>query len=400
MTLSHGRSYLAIPGPTVVPDAVLRAMHRASPNIYEGDLIDMTWSLIPDLRAIARTSGKVAIYISNGHGTWEAALANVLAPGDTILSLVTGRFGVGWADMAEKRGLSVDRLDFGMASPVDLDLFEDRLRADKEHRIKAVLATHTDTSSSARSDMAGLRAALDATGHPALLMADCIASMACDRFEMDEWGVDLAVAASQKGLMMTPGLGFVWFGDKAIAARARLDRVSSYWDWTPRADPEGFYQLFAGTAPTHLLHGLRAALDLIMDEGIENVWARHETLARAVWAAVEAWGAGDGVMRLNIADPAHRSHAVTSISLPAPDGDRLRRWTEDMAGVTLGVGLGMAEPGSPNAGAHFRLGHMGHVNAHMLMGALGVMEAGLVALDVPRGDGGLSAAAEVIGKRA
>ena len=400
MTLSHGRTYLAIPGPSVVPDDVLRAMHRAAPNIYEGDLIELTHSLIPDLRAVARTAGKVAIYVANGHGAWEAALANTVAPGDKVLALATGRFGMGWSEMADSIGLVPELLDFGKSSPVDPTRLEERLRADTGHTIKAVLATHTDTSTSVVNDVAGIRAAIDAAGHPALLMVDCIASMACDRFEMDEWGVDVAVSASQKGLMLPPGLGFVWFGDKAAHARTRLDRVSRYWDWGPRADPDGFYQYFGGTAPTHHLHGLRTALDMIMTEGIEAVWARHATLARAIWAACEAWSDGDGTLRLNIADRAYRSHAVTALSLPAPDADRLRRWTENEAGVTLGIGLGMAEPGSPEAGGFFRIGHMGHVNAPMIMGMLGTVEAGFDSLGIPYGAGGLSAAARELGSRA
>lgn len=399
MSLANGRPYLAIPGPSVMPDEVLRAMHRAAPNIYEGDLIEMTAGLIPDLRAVARTTQHAAIYIANGHGAWEAALANTLTPGDRVLVLATGRFGHGWAEVAQLRGLAVETLDFGKRAAIDPARVEEVLRADRSHAIKAVLATHVDTSSSVLSDIAALRAVLDGLGHPALLMADCIASLACDRFEMDDWGVDVMVAGSQKGLMVPPGLAFVFFSDKAAEARRALPRVSRYWDWTPRANPEMFYQYFGGTAPTHHLYGLRAALDLIMAEGIEAVWARHDTLARAIWAACEAWGA-TGPLELNISDPALRSRAVTALRIGAPHGSDLRRWVQDNAGVTLGIGLGMAEPNDPAWHGFFRIGHMGHVNAHMVLGALGAIEAGLTALDIPHGTGALAAAARVIAGRA
>ena len=395
MSLAGGHPYLAIPGPSVMPEAVLRAMHRASPNIYEGELIEMTAGLIPDLRDVARTKGDVAIYIANGHGAWEAALANTVAPGDRVLVPATGRFGHGWAEVAEARGITADLLDFGKRSAIDLDRVETALRADKSHEIKAVLATHVDTSTSVRNDIAALRQVLDTVGHPALLMADCIASLACDRFEMDAWGVDVMIAGSQKGLMVPPGLAFVFFSEKAAEARRALPRVSRYWDWTNRANPEMFYQYFGGTAPTHHLYGLRASLDMIRAEGIEAIWDRHERLARAIWAACEVWGE-TGPLELNIADPALRSRAVTALRIGAPHGSDLRRWVQDHAGVTLGIGLGMADPGDPAWHGFFRIGHMGHVNAHMILGALGAIEAGLMALDIPHGPGGVGAAAQVI----
>lgn len=397
MSLSQGRPYLAIPGPSVMPDAVLRAMHRASPNIYEGDLIDLTAGLIPDLRRVARTKGHVAIYIANGHGAWEAALANVIAPGESVLVAATGRFGHGWGDIATGLGAEVEILDFGKQSPLDPGRVEDALRADKAHKIKAVLVTHVDTSTSILNDVAAVRTALDAARHPALLMADCIASLACDRFEMDAWGVDVMVAASQKGLMTPPGLAFVFFNDKAAAARAAMERVSRYWDWRPRAQPEMFYQYFGGTAPTHHLFGLRAALDMIHEEGIEAVWARHDLLAQAIWAACEAWGQ-DGPLRLNVDTPDCRSRAVTSLRIGAPHGSALRKWVQDKAGVTLGIGLGMAEPGDPAWHGFFRMGHMGHVNAHMVLGMLGAVDAGLSALEIPHGSGALEAATRVIAR--
>jgi alanine-glyoxylate transaminase/serine-glyoxylate transaminase/serine-pyruvate transaminase len=398
MSLAQGRHYLAIPGPSVIPDRVLQAMHRAAPNIYAGELIEITRSLIPDLKAIARTAHEVAIYIANGHGAWEAAVANVLAPGDRVLVLATGRFGHGWAEVARRLGAEPEIVDFGKDADIDLERVAELLAADRAHRYKAVMAVHVDTSTSVRNDIAGLRATLDAAGHPALLMVDCIASLACDRFEMDLWGVDVMVAACQKGLMTPPGLGFVFFGPRAAGAREAMARVSPYWDWKPRVDPQEYYQFFCGTAPTHHIFGLRAALDMIAEEGIEHVWQRHAQLARAIWAAAEAWGQG-GPLRLNIADPWKRSHAVTSLRLGAPHGTALRDWLTENAGVTLGIGLGMAPPGDPAWHGFFRIGHMGHVNAHMVLGTLGAIEAGMRALGIDHGRGALEAAAAVCAVR-
>ncbi len=395
MSLAHGRPYLALPGPSVMPDAVLQAMHAPAPNIYEGDLVDMTYAMVPDLKAVARTEGFAAIYISNGHGAWDAALANVLNPGDKVLIPATGRFAHGWADAAQGMGAVPQIIEFGTASTIDATRVEEVLRADTAHEIKAVLFSHVDTASSVRNDPRELRAALDAAGHPALLMADCIASLACETFEMDAWGVDVTVACSQKGLMVPPGLSFVFFNERAAAVRAKVERVPRYWDWKPRAEPEQFYQFFGGTAPTHHLFGLRKSLDMIKAEGIENVWARHEVLARAVWAACEHWAEG-GELKLNIADRALRSHAVTAIGLKVGNGTRLRRWTADRAGVTLGLGIGMSTEEDPDGTGFFRIGHMGHVNAHMVLGVLGVLDAGMQSLGIARGTGALEAASAVI----
>ncbi|WP_415402324.1 pyridoxal-phosphate-dependent aminotransferase family protein [Tateyamaria sp. SN3-11] len=388
----NGREYLAIPGPSVIPDAVLQAMHRAAPNIYAGALVDIAASLVPDLRRVARTDGDVAMYIGNGHAAWEAALANTIAPGDTVLVPATGRFGHGWGDMAEGLGAKVDILDFGKRAPMDMERIAETLRADKGHRIKAVLAVHVDTSTSVRNDIAALRAVMDEVGHPALLMADCIASLGCDVFEMDAWGVDVMVAGCQKGLMVPPGMAFVFFNAKAQGARAAMPRVSRYWDWQPRANPDEFFMYWNGTAPTHHLYGLRTALDMLHGEGIEAVWRRHGLLARAIWAACETWRQ-TGPLELNVTDAAHRSTAVTALRLGAPHGTALRDWVEQHLGLTLGIGLGMAPPGDPAWHGFFRLGHMGHVNGHMIMGLLGGIEAGLTALDIPHGSGALEAAA-------
>ncbi|MGA1685389.1 MAG: pyridoxal-phosphate-dependent aminotransferase family protein, partial [Gemmobacter sp.] len=199
-----GRPYLAIPGPSVMPDRVLRAMHRPAPNIYAGEVVEMMPALVADLRAVARTRQHVAIYIGNGHAAWEAANTNLFSPGDRALSLITGRFGEGWAASVEALGVAVERIDFGRSAPVDPDQVEAALRADRDGAIRVVLLTHVDTATSVRNDVAAVRSAIDAAGHPALLAVDCIASLGCDDFRMDDWGVDVMVAASQKGLMTPP----------------------------------------------------------------------------------------------------------------------------------------------------------------------------------------------------
>ena len=399
MTLAHGRPYLAIPGPSVMPDRVLAAMHRGAPNIYEGKLPDMVETLWPDLKRVAGTTQNVALYIANGHGVWEAANMNMFARGDRALVLATGRFGLAWAESVQALGVTVDVLDFGKSSPVDFDRVEAALRADGG-RYKAVLCTHVDTASTVRTDVPKLRAVMDAVGHPALLAVDCIASLACDEFHMDVWGADVMVAASQKGLMVPPGIGFVWFSEKARERCRVSDLRTPYWDWTPRADATEFWQYWNGTAPTHHLFGLRESLDMLAEETMPAVWKRHEVLASAVWAAFDAWSAGNPAIGLNVADPAHRGRSVTAARFGAPHATRLREWTEHKAGVTLGIGLGMAAPSDPAYHGFLRVAHMGHVNAHMTLGALAVMEAGMVSLGIPHGEGALAAAARVIGAAA
>lgn len=397
MTLSRGSHYLAIPGPSVMPDEVLRAMHRPAPNIYTGELHDIVDTIIPDLKKVAGTRHNAAIYICNGHGTWEAALTNVFRRGDKALSLATGVFTHGWSDMAERLGVEVQRIDFGRRSAIDAAQLEAALSADTSHEIKAVMTVQVDTATSVRNDIRALREVLDRLGHPALLMVDCIACLGVDEFHMDAWGVDVMVTGSQKGLMTPPGLGFVFFSEKADAARDRADLVTGYWDWRPRVNAEVFYQYFCGTAPTHHLYGLRVALDLMLDEGMERIWARHAALARAVWAAFDTWGA-EGPLELNVQDPAIRSHAVTAIRAGGENGKKLRDWVSGHAGVTLGIGLGMATESDPASDGFFRLGHMGYVNAQMVMGALGAIDTGLKAVGIPHGEGALEAASRVLAK--
>ena len=398
MSLSNGRHYLAIPVPSVLPDAVLQAMQRPAPNIYTGALVELTHGLIPDLKKIAGTKHHVAMYISNGHGIWEASLTNMISRGDTVLVCVTGAFGEGWVDVAECLGATVQRLDFGKASAVDPALVEQALRADTDHKIKAVLITHVDTATSLRNDVAAVRGAIDAAGHPALYAVDCVASMGCERFEMDAWGVDVAIAASQKGLMTPAGMGFVWASDKALAVGQSADMRTPYWDWNLRTNPEHLYEFFGGTPPTQHLYALRAAVVMLLAEGMDNVWNRHAALADAYWVAADVWGK-NGALSLNVPDPSTRSHAVTALKLDEPDGTRLRDWLTEHMGVTLGIPLGMADWSADEWHGYFRIGHMGHVNAQMVLGVIGAIEAAFVALDIPHGSGGVTAAAQLLASK-
>jgi alanine-glyoxylate transaminase/serine-glyoxylate transaminase/serine-pyruvate transaminase len=392
MTLRHGRPQVAIPGPSIIPDRVLAAMHRPMPNIYDGPLVELSNSVFADLPSVARTSGEVFIVIGNGHAAWQMAVSNTMRRGERVLVLESGTFAVAWGQQAALSGADVEVLPGVDDGPIDPAAVEQRLRDDVEHSIKTVLVVLADTATGVRNDIPAIRGALDAAGHPALLMVDAIASLGCDRYEMDEWGVDVTVSASQKGLMTPPGLGIVWANEKALAAHEHADMRVGYFDWTSRRHVEAHYQLYNGTPPIPLLYGLREALDMIFEEGLDNVWARHETLARSVWAAVDAWHA-DGGLSCNINDPVARSHAVTTISTGTVDAVELRRVCEHEMGLTLGLGIGAA------AEQRFRIGHMGHLNPPMLLGTLGTIESALHAIGAPVGGSGVAAAARLIGDR-
>ncbi len=395
MTLANGIRQLSIPGPSVLPEAVLTAMHQPSPNIYGGDLVDLANSLYPDLARVARTAGDAIIYIGNGHAAWEACLCNTLSRGDHVLALLTGRFTLGWMDVADNFDLNFDTIDFGNRGPLDPEQVADALRQDSKHKIKAILVVQTDTASSVRNDIKALRQAIDRVGHPALLMVDCIASLACEPFEMDDWGVDVTVAACQKGLMTPAGLAFNFIGKRAWEAYKRADLKTGYWDWDRRVNGKIFYQKFCGTPPSHHLFGLRKALDMLLEEGIEAVWQRHTVLASAVWAAVDRWQT-DGSISCNIIDPSHRSTAVTAIRTGDNNATNLRAWCEQEAGVTLGVGLALDGVLDTQPENLFRIGHMGHLNVPMIMGTLGAVDAAMKALGYSHGDGALEAAARAL----
>ena len=267
------------------------------------------------------------------------------------------------------------------------------MRNDNNHQIKAIIVVQTDTATSVRNDIKKLRQAIDQAGHPALLMVDCIASLACEPYEMDDWGVDVTVAACQKGLMTPAGLAFTFIGKRAWDAYKKADLKTGYWDWDRRVNGKIFYQKYCGTPPTHHLFGLRAALDMILDEGLETVWQRHARLASAIWAAIDAWSVGSDI-NCNIADRSHRSIAVTAILTGENDASHLREWCEREAGVTLGVGLALDGILDRQPNDIFRIGHMGHLNVPMVMGTLSAIDAGLKALNYRHGSGALEAASK------
>ena len=394
MKLASGRDHLAIPGPSVIPDRVLRAMHRSAPNIYAGELVDMTATVLRDLKTVAGCSGSVALYHGNGHAAWEAGLCNLFSRGDQVLVLVTGRFGNAWAQMVEDLGIQAHRIEFGSDQPVDASAVAKALLADSAHDIKAVLTVQTDTASSSSNDIPAVRDALNQVGHPALLVVDAIASFGCEPFYMDEWGVDVLLTASQKGLMTTPGLGIVFAGERVWAAHEVAGLNTPYWNMKPRISPTMFPDHFCGTPPTHLIYGLREALDMLLEEGLTNVWQRHDALSSCVWSAVDAWGT-DGDIRCNIPLAAHRSSAVTAIRTAPGDASRLREWCERQTGVVLGVGLG-ASASQPPQDSMFRIGHMGHLNPAMLLGTLGCIDAGLKSLGIAHGQTAMAAATQSI----
>lgn len=388
--LAAGPEVVAIPGPSVMPTRVLDAMHRPMPDIYAGELTEVIDEVFDALPAIAGTESRVFVPIGNGHAGWEMALSNTLSRGQLVLVLDCGRFAAIWGEMAEFNGLRVETITAPFGEAIDPAVVEQRLVADTEHEIAAVLTVHVDTASSVRNDIPAIRAAIDAAGHPAMFMVDCIASMGCERFEMDEWGVDVTIAASQKGLMTPPGLAMVWAGPKALAAHESADLRTRYWDWTYRTEDGPYYLRFCGTPPVSHLFGLREALRMIDEEGLEHRYARHERLAGAVRAAVAAW-ATDGGIGFTATVPEQRSHAVTSIRTGSIDADALARRCRERFGVTLGVGIG-GEPGTS-----FRIGHMGHVNAPMVLGVLGAIESALADLGAPTGGSGVAAASAALG---
>jgi len=388
MTFAHGRATVAIPGPSPVPDRVLRAMHRPSPDIYAGELVDENLRLRDRLMRLAGTTANLATWIGNGHAAWEAANANLFNRGERALVLVTGQFGHGWAASASPMGIDVEVMDFGNKTAADPARLAKRLAADPDGSIRAVLVTQVDTASSVRNDIPALRAAMG--DHPALLAVDAIASLGCEPMEMDAWGVDCLVAASQKGLMTPPGLGIVWFSDRA---RRGGDLVTPYWDWEARMISDELWRMWGGTPPVQLIYGANEALKILLEEeGLPAAHARHAGLAAATWAAFDAWGTEGGI-GCNVPLPAQRAMSVTAAHLPG--ADRLRDWTAAKAGVTLGVGLGAERPEDA-----LRVAHMGHASAHMLLGTLAVMEAGMRALGLPHGPGAIEAAAQVIADRA
>ncbi|RXT55748.1 aminotransferase [Bosea sp. Tri-44] len=391
MSVANGRALLAMPGPTNVPDRVLQAMIRPAEELSSTTIVDLTETLLGDLKAIFRTTGETFLYAANGHGGWEAALTNVLSRGDKILVLASGRFAVGWGETARFMGAEVEVLAGSWRAAVDPAAVEERLRRDTGHEIKAVLTVQVDTASGVVNDIPAIRRAIDAAGHPALYMVDGVASIGCMPFEMDAWGVDVAMSASQKGLMTPPGLAFVAANGKALHAHQRATMRTPYWDWTARLNPL-LYMKHCGTPPEHLMFGLRAALDMILTESLDAVWERHALLASATHAAMSKWAEGQ-VLSYNVVEPSQRAPSVTTILV---DGDpaAITDYARQVCGVTLGIAIGDL------SGKAFRIAHMGHVNAPMVLGSLSAVEMALQAKGIPHGSGGVAAAIAYLGTHA
>ena len=391
MSVRAGREFLAIPGPTTMPDAVLQAMHRPALDIYSKQMSDLSDSLLRDLGQLFATKGRTYIHIANGHGAWEAALSNVLSRGDKVLVLESGRFAVGWGQAAALMGADVEVLKGDWRRAVRPEEVEARLRRDTGHEIKAILVAQIDTASGVVNDIEAIGKAIRAADHPALYMVDTVASLGCMPFAMDEWGIDVAMSGSQKGLMTPPGLGFVAANDRAYEVHQRANMRTPYWDWSEREGTE-HYRKYAGTAPVHLLFALRQAIDMLFEEGLDNVFTRHRLLAEAVRRAVAVWSEGQ-VLGFNIAEPAERSNTVTTVTVgDGYDPAALLRYCKEKCGVVIGVGIGDLQ------GQAFRIAHMGHINAPMILGTLGVIEVGLTALKIPHGRGGTEAAIDWLGE--
>src|SRR6201747_2822565 len=391
MVVRAGREFLAIPGPTNMPDEVLRAMHRPALDIYSDQMVEFTDSRLRALSKLFATKGHSYIHIANGHGAWESALSNVLSRGDKVLVLESGRFAIGWGNAAAAMGAEVEVLKGDWRRSIRPTEVEARLRLDTDHKIKAIVAVQVDTASGAYNDIEAIGKAIRAAGHPALFMVDTVASLGCMPYEMDKWGVDVTMSGSQKGLMTPPGLSFVATNDRAREVHKTAGLRTPYWDWSEREGLE-HYRKYGGTAPVHLLFALRQAIDMLFEEQLENVFLRHRLLGEAVRRAVGVWAEGQ-VLGFNIAEAAERSNTVTTVVMGnGHDPVALQRYCKEKCGVVLGVGIGDL------AGQAFRIAHMGHVNAPMILGTLGVIEVGLNALDIPHGKGGTEAAIEWLGE--
>jgi alanine-glyoxylate transaminase/serine-glyoxylate transaminase/serine-pyruvate transaminase len=376
-----GRHFLQIPGPTNVPDRILRAMDMPTIDHRGPDFQTLGRDVLEGVRAIFRTAGPVVIYPASGTGAWEAALVNTLSPDDQVLMFETGHFATLWRELATRLGLTVDFVPGDWRSGVDATALADRLRADTTHGIRAVCAVHNETSTGVTTDIAALRRAIDAAGHPALLMVDTISSLGSIDYRHDAWGVDVTVAGSQKGLMLPPGLSFNAIGPKALAASASARMTRSYWDWGAMLGPNasGF---FPYTPATNLLYGLREAIAMLNEEGIDAVFARHARHAEATRAAVEAWG-----LEILARNPGERSNALTAVLMPdGHDADALRATILAGWDMSLGQGLGRLK------GRIFRIGHLGDFNDLALLGTLAGIEMGLARANVPHRPGGVRAA--------
>lgn len=380
-----GRHFLQIPGPSPVPERVMRAMDMPVLDHRGPEFQKLGKRVLSKLKGIFKTDGHVFIYPASGTGAWEAALANAFSPGDRILMYETGHFSTLWKNMALKLGLQPEFIPTDWRGGVDASLIERKLREDKDCTIKAVCVVHNETSTGVTSRIAEVRDAIDAAGHPALLLVDTISGLACADYRHDEWGVDVTVSGSQKGLMLPPGISFNAVSAKALAASkaAKLPRLFWSWDEMIPHNANGF---FPYTPATNLLYGLDAAIDLLNDEGLDAVFARHQRHAAATRRAVEAWGL-ETVCR----DPRLHSPVLTGVMMPeGHDADRLRAIILEKFDMSLGTGLGKL------AGKAFRIGHLGDINDLTLVGALSGVEMGLKLAGVPHNLGGTQAAMDYL----
>jgi len=376
-----GRRFLHSPGPTPIPEAVLHAMSQQPMDLGDPRVDANLAACEAGLeRLLNAPQADVFIYATNGHGAWEAVVENVADVGATVLVAGTGHFSESWALQTEALGRKVLRTPWVEGQPIDNDAIEQMLREDTAHRIQAVFAVHTDTASGVTSDMAAVRRALDAAGHPALLVADVVASAGAVAFDMPALGVDVALGASQKGLMCAPGLGWVAVNERAFALAMANSAPRYYWSW-PLRRSELSYRKYCGTPPQNLLFGLEAALGLLFDEGLGAVFTRHALLAGAVHAAVEGWATA-GALGFFAQRPSARSVSVTTVTVPpGTDVDALREVARERFQVAMAGGLG------PLFGRAFRIGHLGDCNPAMILGALGGIEAALRVQGLPVGDG-------------
>jgi alanine-glyoxylate transaminase/serine-glyoxylate transaminase/serine-pyruvate transaminase len=388
MTTRSGRHFLQIPGPTNVPDRVLRALSQPTIDHRGPEFGRLARQVLEGLQKIFKTAGPVVIYPSSGTGAWEASLVNTLSPGDTVLMFETGHFATLWKNMALRLGLEVDFVPGDWRHGVDPAAVESKLAADRGHAIKAVAVVHNETSTGVTSRVAEVRRSLDRAGHPALLLVDTISSLGSIDYCHDEWGVDVTVGCSQKGLMLPPGLGLNAISPKAVAASktARLPRA--YWDWEPMlADNRAGF--FPYTPATNLLYGLREAIQMLLEEGLDNVYARHARHAEATRRAVEVWG-----LEVVCRNPAEYSGSLTGVMMPEGyDADQLRKVILERYDLSLGTGLGKLK------GKIFRIGHLGDFNDLMLAGTLSGVEMGLAYAGVPFTEGGVTAALQYLASK-
>jgi alanine-glyoxylate transaminase/serine-glyoxylate transaminase/serine-pyruvate transaminase len=383
----QGRHFLQIPGPSPVPDRVLRAMDMPVIDHRSAEFAELAKAVFQGCQKIFQTKGPIIIFPSSGTGAWEAAIVNTLSPGDKVLMVETGHFATLWKNMAVRWGIDVEFMPGDWRHGADPAAIEARLAQDRAHAIKAVAVVHNETSTGATSRIAEIRAALDRCSHPALLLVDTISSLGSVDYRHDEWKVDVTVSGSQKGFMLPPGIGFNAVSEKARAAAKTNKMPRSYWDWEEmlKSNANGF---FPYTPATNLLYGLREAITMLLEEGLENVFARHKRLAAAARAAVAHWG-----LEVLCQNPAEYSPVLTAVLMPpGHDADQFRKVTLEKCNMSLGSGLGKI------AGKVFRIGHLGECNELTLLGALSGVEMGLSAAGVPHRSGGVEAAIKALEK--